>query len=106
MAKLALLANPTFRAKVPIPVAGAAPVLVEFEFKHRTFDQMQEWSTGKEAKDRSNLDTVMGCALGWFEMDVEFSRENVATFLQNYIAAGGVIVETYMRELGGARLGN
>jgi hypothetical protein len=42
MAKLKLVANPTFRAKVGIPVAGGPEVPVEFVFKHRTKTALDE----------------------------------------------------------------
>ena len=43
MAKLKLNPEPTFRAKVLVPVAGAAPVAVDFSFKYRTRSELREF---------------------------------------------------------------
>ena len=49
MAKLKLVANPTFKANVGIPVAGGESVPVEFTFKHRTKTALDEWVKTRNA---------------------------------------------------------
>ena len=41
MGKFKLVAEPTFKATVNIPVAGGDSEPVEFTFKHRTKDQLE-----------------------------------------------------------------
>lgn len=100
MAKLSLDAKPTFSAKVAIPVAGGAPVEVEFTFKHRTRDAMEKWLP--ESTNRDDLDSVMDMISGW-ELSDEFNRENVSRFIQSYIGAPRVIVQKYIAELTGQK---
>lgn len=102
---LKLKANPTFRAKVLIPAPGET-FAVEFEFKHFTRKAYGEWLTGKRAKDRTYTDAVMEIAVGWFDVDAEFSRDAVEELLQNYHTAGQAILEAHATELTGAKLGN
>lgn len=102
MTKLKLAAEPTFKAKVSIPLPGAAPADVEFTFKHRTRDQIVEWL---EKRDTSDIDSVKDCAIGW-ELDDEFTDENIGRLCQNYLGAGYAIVTTYLTELRGARAKN
>lgn len=96
-----LKADPTFEAAVPIPIPGSDPKKVKFTFKHRTKDELKEFVT----EERSDIDVVMNIAVGW-ELEPPFTRENVELLLQNYHGAATAISLTYMRELGGARLGN
>jgi hypothetical protein len=57
MISLRLKANPTFRAKVAIPVPGEKPVEVEFEFKHMKRGELEDWQkrNRKFAVDRLEL---------------------------------------------------
>jgi len=103
---LKLLANPTFRAKVNIPLPGGEKADFVGIFKHRTADQLREFSTGEEAKGRSDIDTVMAMLTGWEEVDAEFSAEAVSQMLQQHHAAARAIGDAYVRELMQARLGN
>jgi hypothetical protein len=103
MAKLKLMADPTFKAKVGIPVAGGEPVEVEFTFQFRTtveFDALIN-----KHVDTTNLDYIMDIAQGW-ENDEPFTRENVEIFLSNYWAAAREIAIAYARELNQAKVGN
>jgi hypothetical protein len=103
MAKIKLEANPTFKAKVPVPVPGETPALVEFTFRHRTRDAVLKWL--EESKDASDVETVKAVASAW-ELDDSFTDENIATLCNNYAGAGFAIVDTYLRELRGARSKN
>lgn len=109
---LKLTANPTFRVKVEIPAPGGQKHTIELDFKHKTKTEFDAWVDARRAKaeagdaPQSDLDTVMELATNWHGVDGEFNRENVATFLDIYHAAGRVIGETYARELTQYRLGN
>lgn len=96
MSKLKLVANPTFKAKVGIPVAGGEPVEVELIFKHRTKKDLEAFIASREGKD--DTDTFMEMVEGW-NLDEPFNRENAETLLQNYIGAALEIFRAYLDEL-------
>lgn len=100
--KFKLQPAPTFKAKVEIPVHGGPAVSVEFEFKHRTRDQMAELF--KNTK-RSDADTLIEVLAGW-ELDDPFCEESIALLVQNYVGAAPAIVSCYVAELTQARKGN
>lgn len=103
MAKIKLIPEPTFTAKVPVPVPGGKPVEVEFTFLHRKRDEVKAWIDANS--DASDSETVMWCAKGW-ELDDEFTAENIDTLCQNYAASGVAILQTYFDALRGARTKN
>lgn len=103
MAKIKLSANPTFKAKVSIPIPGGKPEPVEFTFKHMTKDGVLDW-LGKVEK-KKDAEIILAIASGW-ELDDEFNSENVEVLCQNYMGSGKVIFETYLSELRGERLKN
>ena len=77
MAKLQLNPNPTFTAKVLIPIPGGEPVPVEFTFKHRDKAGLDKYLDDLRAmtdKDpvESNAAGVMMAATGW-ELDDAFN---------------------------------
>jgi hypothetical protein len=100
MSKLKLNPNPTFTAKVPIPIPGGDPVLVEFTFKHRTRDDFRAWLTS--GTDRDDTQTIMEAANAW-ELEDKFDELNVGRLVQNYIGAPATVVQTYITELAKAR---
>lgn len=100
--KFKLQPNPTFRAKVEIPVHGGKAVAVEFEFKHRTRDQVAEFFKDTQ---RSDVDTILEVLAGW-ELDDQFCRDSVELLVQNYAGAAPAIVARYIEELIQARKGN
>lgn len=95
---LKLNAEPTFRAKVEIPVPGGKPEPIEFIFKHRKKDELREFL--ETSKDLEDPDYVLQIAMGW-ELSEEFNRENIVRLLQNYHGAGAAISVTYVSELRG-----
>lgn len=103
MAKLSLKANPTFPAKVAIPVAGAAAVLVELTFRHRTKTELGEFVASRESA--TDVDSFMAMVTGW-ELEAEFNRENADELLQNYIGAGVCTYAAYLQELTKSKSGN
>lgn len=102
MAKISLEPNPTFDAVVSIPRPGLDNASVRFTFRHRSRTAVLTWveSIGKDEK--VDIDQVMDVASGW-ELDDTFTRENVALLCENYGGASRAILETYLRELRGAR---
>lgn len=102
---LKLIANPTFLAKVEIPAPGGA-VSIKIEFKHMTKDAYAAFLKEDAKAQRSNEDTIMEIAVGWANVEGEFTRENVAELCQQYHAAPRAIVETFVRELTQYKLGN
>ncbi len=117
--KFSLVAAPTFKAAVGIPVAGSVPVKVEFTFRHRTKDAFTEFMKANSSTDdldvicgRSNpvngdelADTALGICTNW-ELEEPFNRDNVEVLLQNYPGAARAIVDKYVAEAGQVRLGN
>lgn len=103
MAKLKLNPDPVFKAKVPIPVPGSAPVKVEFTFKHKTRQQVLAWMEDRREDDEVGV--FREIVAGW-ELDDEFSDENIKRLCDNYAGAGFVVLHTYLDELRGARQGN
>lgn len=103
MAKLKLQPDPTFKAKVAIPVAGSSTVDVEFTFRHRARDELQTFI--ESSAEREDADTIMEMASAW-ELSDAFTRENVDLLVQNYIASGRAVFEKYVDELVKARAKN
>jgi len=103
MAKLKLVANPTFAAEVGIPVAGADPVPVQFTFKHRTKTALDAW-IGARA-DKNDADSFMEMVEGW-DLEDEYNRANVDLLLENYIGVALATYRTYINELVQAKLKN
>jgi len=96
MSRLKLVADPKFRAKVAIPLAGGDPVEVEFVFKHRTRTALKEFIESRAGV--SDIDTLFEIACGW-ELEDEFSKENLNTLLENYAGSALAIYQTYRDEL-------
>ena len=103
MAKLKLNPEPTFKAKVGIPVPGSRPAEVLFTFKHRTRDEVLAWVEGSH--DATDVESVLDVVVGW-ELEDEFNRDNVERLCNNYPGSGLVIVSAYLDELRGARVKN
>ena len=103
MAKLSLIAKPTFPAKVGIPVAGGDAVDVTFTFKHRTKAALDEFIQSRPEKEDS--ESVMDLAIGW-DLDDAFTVENVELLLQNYMGAALAIYRAYVDELVKAKTKN
>jgi hypothetical protein len=101
--KFSLVANPTFKAKVDIPVPGNKSAPIEFTFKGRSREAFKAFVDG--LKDREDTDVIMDLASGW-DLDDSFDKENVELLTQNYLGAARAIIEKYLNELTAARLGN
>lgn len=96
MAKISIIATPTFQMPVPVPVPGAKAVEVPFTFKHRTKDELAAFAASRQ--DRTDTDTFMEMVVGWGFED-EFNRENVDLLLQNRIGTALAVYQTYISEL-------
>lgn len=99
---LKLQPNPTFRAKVGIPIPGEEKrAEVWFIFNHMTREEFEafDFKTGE-------LDGLMKICAGWEGVDGEFSRERMQTLINVYPGAGFAIGNAFGRELYGNRLGN
>ena len=103
MAKLKLVAAPTFSHPVKIPMAGGAPVPVTMEFKHRTKKELDEFI--KSRAEKTDTETVLEMVSSW-ELEDEYNKENVELLLENYIGAALAVYTTYIDQLVQAKLGN
>ena len=102
---LTLSPNPTFKAKVGIPVPGQEkPVMVEFEFVAMTRSELEQWGT--DSKDREDDERVPLIVRGWVGVDKPFSHDALLTMLDQYPGSARAMVSVFYRELTGARLGN
>jgi hypothetical protein len=103
MGKLTINASPTFKAKVGIPIPGADPVEVEFTFKHRTKDQLNDFI--KTRADKTDAQSLMDMVSAW-DFAEELTIESAHTMLQNYMGAAVEVYRTYVRELAEAKVKN
>lgn len=104
MANFSLTAEPTFTAKVAIPVPGKKATNVEFTFKWRNSDDLKELVEGL-GNYKSDTDAVLDMASGWELKDV-FDYENVEKMVKNYTGSAAAIINKYLSENSGARTGN
>lgn len=103
MAKLKLVANPTFQAKVGIPVAGGETVDVLMTFKHRTKSALDEFVNSRSGK--SDAESFMEMVSAW-DLEDEFTAANVDLLLENYIGAAMATFRAYVEQLVQAKVGN
>ena len=103
MAKLNFTTAPTFTLKVAIPVPGKKPADVEFTFKGRNRDEFQAYLDASSSKE--DVDALMDTVTGW-ELENEFCREEVERMMLFYPASPRAIIQRYISELSGVRLGN
>ena len=101
--KLVLAANPSFKSKVEIPVAGSKPAEVEFTFRHKSKDALKEWLDSMQ--DKEDADAILEIATGW-DLEDPFDKSAVEKMAQNYVGSTGAIIAKYLTELTGKSLGN
>lgn len=99
MAKLSINPAPTFKADVPVSLAGKdnAVVDVEMTFRHRTKSELV--ALQERSLKQSDLETFNEMVTGWNLEDAPFDPEHVAAFLENYAGAALATWETYKAEL-------
>jgi len=102
---LKLQADPTFISPVTIPTPKG-DVVIKMEFKHRDTDEYEAFVKQEATLARSNEDAILDLASNWFNVEGEFTRENIAKLCKQYHQAARVIVETYIHELTQAKVGN
>ena len=96
--------NPTFRAKVEIPVAGGESIDVEFTFKHRGRKSLDAFS--EQIREMPDVEALMLMTEDWADMGEPFGAGPLAQLIDDFPAAAFAITSTYFRELLQARLGN
>lgn len=106
MAKLNLVANPTFDAKVGIIPAGdeAKPMFVRMTFKHRTKKALADWLNSRTGK--SDVESFMDMVQNWDIDDLPFNAENVEVLLENFGGTARAVLDVYVDQLFKAKLGN
>ena len=88
--------NPTFKAKVKIPVPGQARSSeVEFEFRHFSQSDFDGMMQEKSVRDTLTDDVIVG----WSGVDTPFSTEALKQLFDNYPGAGAVVFQTFVDEL-------
>lgn len=101
MAKLQLTASPTFKAKVPIPVAGIAkPVEIEFTFKHKNRTDYQAFIESLGAFEDDTA-MILEIASGW-ELEDAYTAENVRRLTEQHIGSALAVLNKYIAEQSGA----
>lgn len=95
MAKFKLQPSPTFKSKVAIPIPGGRDEQIEFTFKRRDRQGIQDFAKGLEGKPFEDI--VMECAAGW-DLEEPFDAEHVKELVDNYIGSGEAVLDSYMRE--------
>ena len=103
MAKLSFTTSPTFTLRVAIPVPGKKSVDVEFTFKGRNREEFREYLDASSSKE--DIDALMDTIIGW-DLENEFSREEVERMMLFYPASPRAIIQRYISELSGVRVGN
>lgn len=100
---LKLQPDPTFWAKVTIPLPGGSNGEVKMEFVHMDSEQLEKYTT-----DRGSVNdaaAVLKIAKGW-DNEETFDEVHVGKFLKNYMGAGRAIARTFVEELMQVRVGN
>lgn len=101
--KLSLAPAPTFKALVAIPVPGGKPAPVEFTFRGRSRDEFK--ALCERLADLSDVEAILECASGW-DLDEPFDAASVERLNNAYLGAARAVLERYIAEVSGARLGN
>ncbi len=106
MAKLNLVPNPTFDAKVGVIPAGddAKPLYVRMTFKHRTKKALVEWLQSRA--DKNDVESFMDMVVGWDIDDLPYNQENVEVLLENFAGTARATLDVYTEQLFKAKLGN
>lgn len=96
--------DPTFKAKVKIPVPGKAPYPLEFTFKHMDKDAFKAFGE-KLGEFDSDTDAVMHIACGW-ELDDPWDREHIDKLVTKYLGSARAIIDRFAEENSGAAVKN
>lgn len=92
-----IIPNPSFTATVKLSIPGGTTAAVDVEFKHFSRKALQALFESQGSKgDADFLSEIM---VGWSGIDATYSKETLATLLDNYPAAGAEIFEAFRNEL-------
>lgn len=97
-------ADPTFRAKVCIPIPGLEPAVIECLFRHKTRSELREFLS--RASERDSEAVLAEILEGWSGVEREFTREALAALLDSYPAAGNTIFDAYLYTLTAGLMGD
>lgn len=103
--------DPTFSAKVPLSVPGMEkPLAVTIVFRHKSKTAFQDYLARMPGRaDVDNLDEIIvqwAGLIGPDGVEAPYSREALATLLENYPTAPGEIFSAYSAEITQAKRKN
>lgn len=106
-----LTPNPTFLAKMEIPVPGGSTQILEIEFKYlprleflKFHEKMQAFN-GSEEDDDKYIALLFSIIKGW-NVDADLNKKNFDKLLDYYPYAAIEIYLTYLKEINRAKAGN
>ena len=103
--KFNLKPNPTFPAKVDIPVPGGEFMTIGLVMRHRTRDELKALHEQVTSGAIGHAETITAVAVSW-DADEPLTVETAAELANNYHAAASSIYNAYVDELMGARVKN
>lgn len=101
---LKLQPNPTFDAKVMVPVVGGPDEEITLTFRHKGVAAIKEFA--ERAKTADDVDSVSELVAGWNGVDAEFNRDNLAQLLDAYPSLSARIIEAWFNEIASAKTKN
>jgi hypothetical protein len=104
---LKLQPSPTFWTPVQLSVAGTdKPAIVDFEFVHKTKEQLAEFVLMLQKEDRAD-DGILGEVIkSWRGIDTDYGPSALRDLLSNYPASGLEILKAYLAALTESRRKN
>ena len=104
---LKLQPNPTFWHPVNITVPGQEkPAVVDFEFVHKTKEQVASFIKAIEDDDRPDEAVLGDIIKSWKGVDAEYSPSALRDLLSNYATSGLEILRGYLAALTESRRKN
>lgn len=105
-----LTPNPTFPAKVKIPVPGGAVQILELEFKYLPRKEflsfVKKMEEAVKNKDDDKGTTLLFSVIKGWNVDADLNRKNFDRLSDNYPFAAIEIYLTYLKEINRAKAGN
>lgn len=91
----------------PLPVKFILPNGVEAKFKFtvKALKSSELQAAYKNAQDQTGAEFLRNIATGW-ELEDEFSDENINELIDNYPSIVGALISTYTQALAGYRVKN
>jgi hypothetical protein len=102
-----IVPNPTFRARVALSVPGAAPGVIEVEFRHKGRTEFAAW--WETIDGRNDADILGSVIAGWSDvvdgagMPVPYDIDALALLLDRFPAAAVELRDAYLKALFEAR---